>query len=405
MIKIILKNWPVKLFCLFAAFGLWFYVALNQNLIAKFPGEIKIRAINVPLNLTAVYDDKEVEVKIGAAQVDWQKLSADAFSASIDLAGLAEGTHEVPVNVISTVSGITIIDKTPGKILVRLEPIITRELTVAKKIEGNAADGMVASSVEFTPEKVQVRGAKSIIDNLEEATALVKLAGQSVDFNENVSVSILDSKNNEIPDIEITPNEISASIHLIKGSNVKTVGIKPTISGEPKSGFYISEITVDPSVVEITGQRNIINEIKYIETAPVNIGGLSSVLEKDVNIVIPDSVTLIGLASEKVRIKISISPVLASREFLLSNFQLRNAGDFKISSVNPADFKVTISGSPEVLNSISASDILFTANLSSYDPSASQSVDYAVQPGDFSLPDGSMLVSYTADRLVIKLTK
>jgi len=85
MIKLLTKNLWIKLFCLLAAILLWVYVAAGQSAVGKFPGNIEIRAINVPSGLVAIFDNQSVEIKIMADSATWRKLSADSFTAYVDL--------------------------------------------------------------------------------------------------------------------------------------------------------------------------------------------------------------------------------------------------------------------------------------------------------------------------------
>jgi len=349
--NILFVNWQAKLFCLFAASLLWFYVASSLQTTAKFPGDIKIRAINASSDLIPIYDESTVEIKVMAKQSDWQKLSAASFSANIDLAGLTAGTHEVDVHVVSTVSGITIVEISPSRILVSLDPLITKEVPVSKKIEGNAADGMVAGTVDFTPKTVQIKGAKSLIENIEEVSGSILLEGQSAGFQQRVSLSVYNVEGKAVEGIEITPSEVEANISIVKGSNVKTLGIKPKIIGNPGAGYYISSISVDPSVVEVTGPRNTINDTKYLETTAINISGLSSSFDREVSLEVPVDLTVINSSLTKVKVVVTILSLEITQEVTVDSFNPSNlAGE--ISSYSPASVKLSVRGSAAAIASL-----------------------------------------------------
>ena len=399
--NLILINWQVKLFCLFSASLLWFYVVSSQQMIAKFPGTIKIKTINIPSDLIPIYDQKTAEIQVMAKQSDWQKLSAESFSANIDLAGLTAGTHEVDVRVISTVSGITIVEISPSKILVMLDPLITKEVFVTKKIEGNAADGMVAGSVDFRPEKVQINGAKSLVENIEEAFGTVILNGQSANFTERISLLIYDADGKVIDGITIMPSEVEAAIKIVRGSNVKTLGVKPKISGSPKAGYFVSSVNVDPSVVEVTGPRNTINDTAYLETTPIDISGLSSNLEREVALEIPVDLTVMSNGLTKVKVSVTIILLESTQEISVSNFKPSDLTR-EIDSYSPATIKLSVRGPTALVGTL---DSMTTLSYNFSDLSKVDEKTYVLQirAEQFNLPANISVLSFDPKSVLVKI--
>ena len=341
--KLIFKNLWVKLFCLFSATALWLYVSSTQSNIGKFPGSINIKAINTPANLVAIFDQKTVDIKIAADPLIWRKLSSDSFSAYIDLATYEEGTFDIQLTVASSVPDVQIIQKNPEKILVSLEPIITKDVPVSARLEGEAAKGLVAGSVEIKPAHVQVRGPKSLIGSISEATALVKLNGEVENFSKNIEVIALNDNGELVKDVDFTPSEVSASIPIVKASNNKTVGVKVSLTGTVKSGYTVSKINVEPSVVNITGSSNVLSDINYVETAEIDVSNLDANLEKQVNLVIPSGLAMQSGVSSKVRVTIVLDQLKVQREISVTNFDYQNAGKFNVSSITPEEIKLIAS--------------------------------------------------------------
>ena len=208
------NNLSIKLFCFFAALFLWIIVAAGQSTVGKFPNSLKIKSINAAAGMVAIYDLKTVEVKIMAEPSVWKQLSTESFSAYVDLSGLSTGTHEVSVNVVSSVPGVQIVEKSPDRILISLEQIITKEVNINKRVEGSAAEGLVAGTIELNSEKVQARGAKSVIDNLTEASVIISLNGETEDFKKTVEIIALDESGEAIGNIEFLPAEVTANVSV-----------------------------------------------------------------------------------------------------------------------------------------------------------------------------------------------
>src|SRR3989304_1312344 len=158
--KFITDNFWVKVLALLCAISLWVYVSASENQIAEFPGSIPIEAKNTPSGLAAIYDTNRVKIKIQAPFETFNRLNADNFEAYIDLAGFEKGTYDVEVRVNINVSNVTVIEKDPDKIIVRLEPVLTKTVPVSVKFEGEAASGFVPGEPQIAPEEVEASGAE-----------------------------------------------------------------------------------------------------------------------------------------------------------------------------------------------------------------------------------------------------
>lgn len=377
---------------------MWLYVSSTQSNIGKFPGSINIKAINTPPNLVAIYDQKAVDIKIAADPLIWRKLSSDSFSAYIDLASYKEGTFDVPLTVASSVPDVQIIQKNPEKILVSLEPIITKEVPVSARIEGEAAKGLVAGSVDIKPDHVQLRGPRSLIESITEASVQVKLNGETENFSKNLEVSALSDNGDVIKDVEFTPSDVSASIPIVKASNNKTVGVKVNLKGTVKSGYTISKINVEPSVVNITGSSNLLSDLNYIETAEIDVSNLDSNLDKQINLVIPSGLAMQSNVSSKVRVTISLDSLKVQRQVTVTNFEYQNLGKLKVATVEPKEVKLTVLAPVSLANTDGISAKLdFTGKK----PDAANKISFILNDDSFSLPEGVSIVKIEPETLSV----
>lgn len=396
------KNWMAKLMCLVAAFVLWVWVASSQNTIAKFPGTLPIKSINTPVNLVAIYDADQVTVKILAEPSIWQRLSAETFSAEINLVGLSAGTHQVPVNVSASIAGVQIVDQTPTSILVTLEPLETKTIKLSERIEGSAADGMVPGDIVFEPDSVRIKGAKSIISEITEAVAAISLNGQDADFSSTVTPMILDDKGQTISDITIMPGSVEAQISIVKGSNTKTVGVKVQVDGVPKDNYYISNITSTPGAVDISGVQNTVLATSYLSTLPIDVTGATSEITKDISLSVPSGLIILNNNSSKIHVTISISPIQTSKTFNLNTFKI-SSGEGKIISTDPISIAAVCTGPIDQINSLTNSDFTILLNLSNQKADASGVINLTVAPSDIQAPSGVTVTSITSNELKVKI--
>jgi len=399
-LSLIWKNPVIKIFCLGAAFALWVYVSASQNTIGKFPGSITIKAINVPSGHVAMFDIKTVDIKVMADPSVWSKLSADSFSAYIDAAGHAEGTYELPVTVVSSVPGVQVTEKTPDRIMVRLEGIVSKEVDIRAKTEGSAGEGLIAGNITLDPIKTTVKGPKSTLNSINEAVALIRLDGEVDKFERNIILVAYDVNGEAIGDIEFLPAEAKASVAIVKASNNKTVGVKVNVIGSPKAGFYISSITVTPSVVDIVGSPNVLSEINFIETLPVSVLDLEASFEKDIGLNLKNSVSLQAGVPSRFKVKIVIDRSDASQVVTGTVKYANLPFGYAVSSINPSEIKVTCIGPNDIIASLKSSDVIVTLDFNGVKPSNNSLIPISINSNNIKVPEG-VLVSNVVPTVVM----
>lgn len=402
MIKKITKNIGIKLFCVILASILWVYVAAGQDTIGKFPGSIKIKAINIPSGLEAIYDVDTVNIKIMADSSSWGKLSADSFSAFVDMAARSEGTYEVSVTVVCNQANVAIVEKNPDKIFVRLEPIITKEVSINKKIEGSAAEGLTAGGIKLDPEKAIARGPKSKIDNITEAFVSIKLNGESENFTKTLPLLALDSNGENVLGVEFTPSEVKAEVLITKASNNKTVGIRVVTSGAPKTGYFVSSVSVNPSTVDIIAPKSILSDINFVETTPFDLTNLSSDFEKDLSLNLNNGIVLQTGVLNKVRVKVKIVENEIQKE-ITATIVPKNLNNWTIVGYNNNQIKTIVSGPKSIIENIKSSDVSLILDFS--DKQLSESVNFDLKNTNFIVQTNVSIISFLPSSIVVNLSK
>lgn len=402
MIKKITKNIGIKLFCVILASILWVYVAAGQDTIGKFPGSIKIKAINIPSGLEAIYDVDTVNIKIMADSSSWGKLSADSFSAFVDMAARSEGTYEVSVTVVCNQANVAIVEKNPDKIFVRLEPIITKEVSINKKIEGSAAEGLTAGGIKLDPEKAIARGPKSKIDNITEAFVSIKLNGESENFTKTLPLLALDSNGENVLGVEFTPSEVKAEVLITKASNNKTVGIRVVTSGAPKTGYFVSSVSVNPSTVDIIAPKSILSDINFVETTPFDLTNLSSDFEKDLSLNLNNGIVLQTGVLNKVRVKVKIVENEIQKE-ITATIVPKNLNNWTIVGYNNNQIKTIVSGPKSIIENIKSSDVSLILDFS--EKQLSESVNFDLKNTNFIVQTNVSIISFLPSSIVVNLSK
>ena len=398
LLKIFTNNWQIKLLAIIAASLLWAYASSVKTSVKEFPADIPISAINLTPGYVAILEKESVSISISADSGVWSKLSTNSFSAYVDLAGLAPGTHSVAVNVGSQVAGVSIVSKNPAVMSVTIEPAVEKDLTIVPKIDGNAAEGLIAGSVTFSPALAKVSGPKSIVDGVNEATAEIVLSGEPQSFTKNVNLVALDNKGNLIKNLTFIPKSVNANVTIVPAGNVKNVGIKVATRGILAAGYSISSITSNPSSVAVYGSAEVLRGLNSVSTQAIDISGLSKNLTTKVNLALPVGIQVDGLP--EVTVAISVTQSQNSRIFTLP-VKTKNLGSgLRISSIIPENVEVTVGGSAESLAALSSNNISLVIDLSGL--SAGQNV-IQLKTSFLTAPAGISLESFGVNTVTITL--
>lgn len=399
-LKFLTNNFSMKAIALIIAVGLWLFVSATLNTVSKFPGNISVKAVNVPTSLAAIYDTKEVSLKISAEPSIWKQLSSENFSAFVDLNGLTAGTHNLKVIVNSNLPGVEVVEVTPSNIMVRVEAVSEKTVDISSSITGQAADGQTVGLVEFEPEKVTISGPKSEIDAIGTATAEIKLSGESDDFERQIVLKVLNDKSESIQGVSISPSEVKAKVKIVKAGNNKTVGIKVNTSGFPATGFYVNNLAAEPSTVDIVGQSSVLQTVQYIETQTIDITGQNATISRSVSLSLPAGVSLQRDANQKVKITITFSASDVTKELTATISPSNLSPGLKVQSYDPASIKVLVSGPADKINSLTSADVILNIDLGGKSTGTS-GID--LKSSMFKVPSGISVSSFLPSSISVNI--
>lgn len=368
---------------------------------AELPQGITLSAVNLPDGMSASFGSQtKVAAIVTASRDKWQSLTADNFSANVDVAEQGEGTYDLTVNVTSKVDGVTIVRTKPSRVVVTVEPLIRKTVFVTPRYTGKAGEELVPDEAVMTPNKVESEGPKSVVTDLTQGVIQVQLNGETDAIKQKYSIVALNSSGEVIPSVTFDPAEVEASIPLVKAGKIKTLGIRPVLSGQPASGFWVKTITADPSVVSVTGPADVLTELKEISTEAVSVAGLNSTTTLQAVMALPNGITVADKTG-KISLKIEIDQVPTTKsinpEFVYDGL----SSSLKVSSTNPTSISVLVSGPSNQLSSLGSSDVKLKLNLGPFQSAGTYSV--AIKNSDFVLPEGVSLVSFLPSAVSVTL--
>lgn len=392
--RFLLRNWHLKLSAVLLA------TVLYTGLV--FSGSFSEAKLQVPVDdINQPQSSQVLSRDLGTVEVTYRisndlsgTISAQAFVATIDLSeydmARAPEPQVLDVDVAALPEGVEILSIEPSTVRVAIDRIETRSVPVEVD-PGVLPDGLEIDDPVLSQETVEVRGAASIVGQVDRAVARIRIDGSGIDFNNAVNLVAVDVTGQEVGAglVDVEPESISVQVNVRFTETTQTVPVRPDISGTPAPGFALESLTYDPQLVTLRGLPDALAGISEVLTEPLSIDGVSTAQEFEAELVLPEGTRLAdGSAASVIAVTAGIGPSVSSRTFVVG-VVCEGAGD---NACLPAigELAVTLSGPGDILSGLSAADLTPTLDATGLAPGT-----YDLSPSVGGLPDGVELLGIT----------
>jgi len=345
------RNFFYKALAVLLAVLLWLYVN---------PATEKVFTVSVlPYNLTEGFvlanNPEDVEVRVTGPSSTVKSLSSKEIKASVNLASakLGEGTYSVEVNLPPGVEPVLI---KPSSVKLLIDKIKEKQLPIRVITQGTVASGYSHFEPVLEPSTVVVRGPSRLLIDLDTALITVNLDQAKDNLVLNPPVTLLTKNGNIVSDkFEISPKNIQVFVPITENTHNKTVSIKPNINGEPKEGFHVSRVVLDPETVKITGSYETLSQIYQVSTAPIDITGITETYSTQVALVSPEGANL--LYQPVVKVLVQIEAVAVTKNLVDIPVTVINLAEGKQVILKPDKVQLTLKGPSEEIGAVEKSAV------------------------------------------------
>ena len=282
------RNKLQKFTALAVATALWFFVMSSQDPPMTGSYTVPVAVINSPRDVKATVEDKPIKVELTGARSNFAEYHDEDIHATIDIANLTEGEYDLPV-AVSFPKGFDFVEISPDKLHVVIEPYVDRQINAEVIVTGSKISDAVIMNVSKSLETVTVVGAKTEVEKVQRIIGYVGLTDNQEDFERQVPLSAVDADGREVKNVRVVPSAISVKIDLEKGIEKKTVPVTADIT--LPSGKTFSKITVEPSQIEITGKKEILDPVAEIKTVPLTLPAVHDTFHGTLKLTLPEGVT------------------------------------------------------------------------------------------------------------------
>lgn len=350
----------------------WFVAVREQNppVEANYTPAIPIEIENLSSDMVIFGDVPDrVQLRLLAPQTSWDNISPGKFRAWIDLSDLEPGLHEVPVQVQVSDAAISIREKRPATVNVRLEKLMVAEVPIRVEVIDSAPIGYVARAPVFTSITTTVSGAAPQVSHVSYAVGEVYLRSAKETVHRTVDLSARDANGDPVTRVTLNPAQVTVTVPVEQRFGYRDVSVRVRVKGEVAAGYWISNITVSPSTVTVVGNPSALNDLPgYVETVPVEVTNATANITERVALDLPPGVSVVQAESGEgqtlggVQVTIQISAVEGGQTVQRA-VQFQGLAENLSAVARPDRVDVILSGPLPRLQSLMLQDVQVIANL------------------------------------------
>lgn len=279
---------------------------------------------------------------------------------TLNLSDLGIGTHKVKLKYNHPVRKLDYL-LSPAEVNVVIHSKISEVRTLSKDIinTDKLSDTLVVSDVSLDRDEVIIKSYEEKLSKVASVKALIDVNSLNVSTAgtypmENVKLVAYDEKGTEIDDIEIVPDNITATVTITSPSKVIPIKVVPV--GEVAPGNAIASINSSVTQVKVYADESILENLNYLEVK-IDVANLKEdkVWQKVLNK--PNGARSISESS--ITIKVTMEKE-SSKDFNDVPITFENLKEgLKVSAKSENDTKVVISvkGVKSLIDKIDNSDI------------------------------------------------
>lgn len=276
----------------------WLIAVNQENPIIQQPysERLPVTVRGLPSDLLPVQDlsNESVQVVIQAPRNSWDNLSSSDFTAYIDLSGLDAGTHEVGVNVEVVDPQVRIISIQRPALRVQLDQVVEKSVPVRVEVMDTTAFGYDYQEPFVEPSQVRVSGPETQVDQVTMAKAEVYLRSAKSQVERNTQVSPQNTQGQVVPRVSVEPAQVHVVVPVEQWPGRKEVAVRVNLVGQPSAGYRLASVRVNPSTVVLLGSTGVLEDVPgFVETEPVTLEGATGEIQRRLNLLVPEGVTVL----------------------------------------------------------------------------------------------------------------
>jgi YbbR domain-containing protein len=288
-------------------------IAINQEnpiVQATYGERLPVTVRGLPEDLMPIQDlsRETVQVVLQAPRDSWDSLESADFTAYIDLSGLGPGVHDVDVDVDIVDPRASVVGIQRPALRVQLDKVVSKEVPVRVDMVDTTAFGYDPQPALVDPMTVTVTGPETQVSQVATARAEISLGNAKSQVERNQTVTPYNAEGQVVPRVTANPTMVHVVVPVEQWPGRKEVAVRVNLVGQPAAGYRLSSVRVNPSTVVLLGNADVLTQVPgFVETEPVSLEDATGEIQKRVQVIVPQGVTV--LEGSAVDVTVNITPI------------------------------------------------------------------------------------------------
>ncbi len=363
------KQLPTLLTAFVLALAIWI-VAVNSydpSVQKAYPAPVFVKVVGQEANMVMTSSlPNNISLTLRAPNSVWTSMIDEKVpvTAVLDLSGLGEGQHVVPIQIEVGIRPVEVISYSPRSIDVTLEPLGSTQFDINVVHTSSPPIGYQAGSPQLNQSKATVSGAVSEVNQVTEVRASLDLSQVQADISEEITLLAYDAAGNIVKGVSISPEKVTVKETITQLGGFRNVVVKVVTPGQVATGYRLAAISVDPPTVTVFSTDPTLVEALpgYVETDPINLAGLKDDLTQQIGVRVPAGVTLVGDPS--VSVQVSVVAIVSSVSLTNIPVEATGLASNMEALISPDKVDLIVSGPLVALNAMNTLDLRVLIDLS-----------------------------------------
>ncbi len=397
--NLFLRNWHWKILALVAACLFWYaYVNIQDPVATETLYNIPVKVLNYDgfhakgnniefedptLRLESLTQNVTVRARTSVMK-ELSEKKDQILNVWIDLYELGAGDDKISIHydiapnytyAFNNVHFVSLYNQSYYSVLV--DENTTKTIPLEYSIVGSPAEDYIYieqdPNMMLTPDKITLTGAQTDLDEVESARIMVSVEGLKANVALSESIMYYDKEGSRAYLSNSVQASADAATLYIPIYQVKTVKIRPTITGEASEGYeYQKDASLSTDSVVVYGQESDLKNIEYISLPEINIGNYIGTATEVFNIeevlkaLYPNDEVRYYSGSKTFRVSFTVAE-LVTKEIEIPTNQITITGKGnRVISFASDTLKFNVTGTASAIDAMDKDAIVVRMDLSDY---------------------------------------
>lgn len=369
---VLTRRFGLKLISFLLAIILWNYVVSGDpsltrtkvlnNVSGQVTGQTQLTALGLALSSDPSQVLDGFTVRLDVAQSQYGFVTNDNVRVSLDLSGVrTTGTQDVPLTAITPYGRV--VDISPKTVTLNIDSLDSRSIPINVEFIGDVSDELWYNVSRTNPATITVSGASSVVRSITQARVYCDVSEQESGFTRAEQYVLLDGEGNEVNPGMLTRSSSSITV-VVEVLPMREIAIASDIreitTGHVAEGYRVVGATIEPDVVMVAADRDLLYGISELKIEPVNIEGASQ------NVTAKAKISLLSdfrySSAEEVYVTIEIEKEDEGKWVTVTGLDLSAIPDDYSAEYSLEGLRVWVSGKAELIEQCERTGVILSCN-------------------------------------------